>query len=105
MFAGTVIRDERTIAIENASYRWAYLFLAFGLLASTMYRSFVRNESSWDLIALVILSGALTAIFQGSRKVLTKRSAMIAALAAVAAAVIGLLLTIFATSFRAASGG
>jgi hypothetical protein len=28
----TVHRDERTLAVENASYRWAYLFLSFALL-------------------------------------------------------------------------
>ena len=33
-----VQRDERTIAFENAGYRWSYLFLSFGLLALVAYR-------------------------------------------------------------------
>ena len=28
----TIIRDERTITVENTSYRWGYLLLSFGLL-------------------------------------------------------------------------
>ena len=27
-----VERDERTVAVENASYRWAYLVLTYALL-------------------------------------------------------------------------
>ena len=49
MSANLVQRDERTTAIENASYRWAYLFLSFGLLLVVAYRSFARQESPWDL--------------------------------------------------------
>jgi len=47
-------RNQRTIAIENAGYRWAYLTLSFGLLPSTAYRAFIRHEASWDLLRLVI---------------------------------------------------
>jgi hypothetical protein len=54
-----VDRDERTIAVENASYRWAYMFMSFGLLLLVGYRSFVHHESSWDLFALVILGGGV----------------------------------------------
>jgi hypothetical protein len=68
-----VQRDERTTVVENASYRWAYLFLSFGLLAIVVYRSFVRQENSWDLLGLVILGGAATIIYQGFHKVLGKQ--------------------------------
>ena len=55
---GTVVhRDERTTAVENASYRWAYLVLSFGLLLIVAFRSFVYGESAWDLLALVVLGG------------------------------------------------
>jgi hypothetical protein len=60
----TVDRDERTVVIENASYRWAYAFVTFGLLALVAYRSFVHNESPWDLMALVILGGFLSGAYQ-----------------------------------------
>ena len=67
----TIDRDERTVAVENASYRWAYLFLSFGLLALVAYRGFVHHENSWDLTALVVLGGFLTAAYQWFHKVLT----------------------------------
>lgn len=82
-----IVRDERTVAIENASYRWAYLLLTFGLLVSTAYRSFVRHESSWDLLGLVIGGGVFTSSYQGARQVLTWRWAMISG-AAVAVALV-----------------
>jgi len=44
-----VQRDERTVAVENASYRWACTFVSFALLIDVMYRGAVRNEAAWDL--------------------------------------------------------
>jgi len=44
-----VERDERTVAVENASYRWAYLLLTYALLVDVMYRSLVRHEASPDI--------------------------------------------------------
>jgi hypothetical protein len=67
----TVNRDERTVAVENASYRWAYLFLSFGLLALVAYRSFVHQESPWDLMTLVVLGGILSAAYQWFHTILT----------------------------------
>ena len=70
--SATVQRDERTVSVENASYRWAYLILTFGILASVAYRGFVRDEQSWDLLGLVMMAGAVTTLYQGSRRVLTR---------------------------------
>ena len=80
MTTTSITHDERTVAVENASYRWGYLLLAFGLLLSTAYRSFVRAESSWDLLALVVLSGVVTTAFQWRRRTLSRRSALFAAM-------------------------
>ena len=86
--AAPALRDERTLAVENASYRWAYLFLSFGLLAAVAYRSFARGEQSWDLLALVVLGGALCAAYQAFHRLLTTRwAAWIAATMVAAAAV------------------
>lgn len=66
-----VPRDERTTAVEHAGYRWGYLLLAYGVLLSSAYRGFVGGESSWELLALVIVSGVITTAYQGRRKVLS----------------------------------
>lgn len=93
--ATSIQRDERTVAIENGSYRWAYLFLSFGLLALVAYRSFARNESPWDLMALVILGGLLSAAYQWFNRVLSAQWAatclLTVVLAGVMAAVIAWL--------------
>lgn len=86
-----VSRDERTITVENASYRWAYLFLSFGILALVAYRSFVRHESSWDLTALVVLGGILSAGYQWFHKVLTGQWAATCLITIVAAGVLAAL--------------
>ncbi len=87
-----VERDERTVAIENASYRLAYLILSFGLLLSTMYRSFFRHEASWDLLGLVLLGGAVTTLYRQNYRALPRRWLLVSlsamALAAALAAII-----------------
>ena len=77
-----VERDERTVAVENASYRWAYLLLTYALLVDVMYRSFVRHEATWDLLALVIVGGAVCTVFQARQKILAHGWVMKAVLVA-----------------------
>ena len=69
----SVSRDERTSVVENTSYRIAYLVMSYGLLASVAYRGFVLQQSSWDLLALVILGGITATMYQGINKVLSRR--------------------------------
>ena len=89
-----VARDERTVSVENTSYRWAYLFLSFGLLLSTAYRAFVHGEQPWDLLGLVIVSGAITTAYQGNQRVLTRRWVMLSVAAVVAAMLIGAIMVL-----------
>ena len=78
MLESPTLRDERTEFVENSSYRWAHLVLSYGVLASVAYRGFVRNETSWDLLALVIGAGAVATLYQGKHRVLSSRWAMLA---------------------------
>ncbi len=92
-----VSRDERTTVVENASYRIAYFVMSFGLLACVAYRGFVLQQSSWDLLALVVLGGATATMYQGNSKVLSTRWIM----ATVATFIIaGLLAVAFIMLFR-----
>ena len=92
MTARPVLRDERTVAAENASYRWAYLTLSFGLLAAAAWRSLVTGEPAWDLLALVLVGGAVATIHQGRERVLGVRWAFLSIAAAlVGAAAVALL--------------
>jgi hypothetical protein len=89
-------RDERTVAVENASYRWAYLSLTFALLLDVAYRSFFRGEAPWDLLALVMGGGLLCTLYQGKHRILGRtwaRAALVAfCVGAVLAAVLALAL-------------
>jgi len=83
-----VLKDERTLAVENSSYRWAYFVLTFGVLVVVAYRSFWWREAHWDLLALVILSGFVASMYQGAYRILSRRWVLIAiATASVAASV------------------
>jgi hypothetical protein len=46
-------KDERTMSVENQSYRIGYLILDFGILIDIMYRAFMFNESAWDLFGII----------------------------------------------------
>lgn len=88
----SVQRDERTSAVENAGYRWAYLFLSFGLLALVAYRSFVNHESPWDLLLLVVLGGGVGTAYQGRHRVLSRHWAVASLLAGVVAALLAAII-------------
>ena len=84
----SIERDERTVAVENASYRWGYLCTSFGVLALVAYRSFARNEANWDLVALVIFGGFVPILYQAFNRVLTPRWARTQIVALIAAAIV-----------------
>ena len=50
-------RDERETSL--AGDRLAYIVMSFGLLAIVAYRSFVDGVASWELLALLMLSGVV----------------------------------------------
>jgi hypothetical protein len=91
----SVQRDERTVLVENAGYRWAYLFLSFGLLVLVGYRSFVYHESSWDLLALVVLGGGVGTAYQSFHRVLSTRWVIASLLAVLMAAALAAMMVWF----------
>ena len=92
-----VERDERTVAVENASYRWAYGVLTYALLVDVMYRALFRREAAWDLMALVIVGGAICTAYQARQKTLGHAWVMKAVLGAVIAAVIAFIAAVAMT--------
>jgi len=63
--------DERTVAVEYASYKWAYIFISYALFIDVAYRAAMRNEAAWDLMALVIGAAAVSTIYQARQKTLS----------------------------------
>ncbi len=62
-------RDERTVAVENASCGLAYLFLTIALLIDVIYRNIVYHEMAWDLMAFIIVGGAIRMVYKARKKV------------------------------------
>lgn len=92
MSATVVDRDERTLAVENASYRWGYLVLAFGLLGAVAYRSWLFQESAWDLLGLVVGGGLVITCYQWSHQTLSRRWVWVTGVAMLLAAVLAAVL-------------
>lgn len=86
-----VYRDERTITIENAAYRWSYLVVSFGLLLSVAIRSLERGEASWDLLSLIVLGGLVNVVYQAAHRTLNKRWAIVSVVTMIAAMVFAAL--------------
>ena len=63
-----VQQDERTEAVGNVGYSLALNFISFALLIDAMYRGLFRNEAAWDLLALVVISGAIAMTYQVRHK-------------------------------------
>ncbi|MCX7681969.1 MAG: hypothetical protein N2508_08430 [Anaerolineae bacterium] len=68
-----VVRDERTTAVENASYRLAYTVLSFGALVIVAWRALFLRQPLWDLIALVCLTSVLATAYQAVHNIFTRR--------------------------------
>ena len=60
----SVVRDERTVVVEHANDRLAFGFILFALLLDVIYRSLVRQEASWDLLAIVIVGGVGSILYE-----------------------------------------
>lgn len=93
-----VDRDERTTAVENAAYRWAFGFLTFALLIDVAARSFLRNEAPWDLLFLVIAGGIIVNLLQARARALPGHWSRRVALAIACAALIAMVCALIAYS-------
>ncbi len=92
-----VDRDERTLSVENAGYRWSYFVLTYGILVIVAYRAFVHNESSWDLMGLVVLGGVFNVAYRSFGRVLRRRWFAMAGVAIVTAGVLAWVLILLRT--------
>ena len=83
-----VQRDERTVCVENASYRWAHSVLTYALLIDVCFRGVVRHEAAWDLMAFVIVGGIFCSVYQAHWAALPHGWARKVTLVSLAAAVV-----------------
>ena len=75
-------RDERTLAIENAGHRLAYMVLIVGTLLAVAYRTYVSGQPSHDLLVLAVASGLINFGYRAARRTFTPRVQRASAIAA-----------------------
>lgn len=73
----SVVRDERTVAVENASYKWACIFIMYALFIDVAYRGLVYEEAAWDLLALACVPGVIGTIYQARHKTVSSWLALL----------------------------
>lgn len=84
-----LVRDEREAAVDAAADRLSYLVISFGLLAVVAVRSLADRETSWDLLALVVISGLVGAVVRAQRHVVTRRWLTVLIVTLAVAALVG----------------
>jgi hypothetical protein len=94
-------KDERTMSVENQSYRIGYLILDFGILIDIMYRAFMFNDSAWDLFGIIFIGGLITTIYQYKGKILTKNWVKSTVLISILSAIVGAAMVILFKLFTA----
>ncbi len=87
-----VLRDERTVAVENVSYKWAFAFVTFALLVDVMYRGLFRNEAAWDLMALACVPGIICSIYYARQTTLTAHDWVTIAVLAICSAAVAFVI-------------
>lgn len=91
-----VRRDERTVAVENVSYRWASSFVSIALLIDVMCRGLFFDEAAWELLALACVPGFVCLFYQARQKtlVLSWKSMLLLVFAMILAAATSVILTL-----------
>jgi hypothetical protein len=74
--ASLVPRGEREVRIDLAADRLAYLAVSYGLLLIVAYRSFVRADTAWDLLGLVVLGGIVGLAYRVGHGSVSRRSTL-----------------------------
>lgn len=87
-------RDERELAVDLAADRLAAIVLSFGILAIVAWRAFVDDEASWELLALLILSGIVGTGYRIGKRTTSVRLVSVMALAAAVAVVVAIVLAV-----------
>jgi hypothetical protein len=64
-----VKRDERTVAVENAGFKWGFYCLYLGLLLDGLYRDKVRHENIGDVFVVLGVGVAVVIGYRIRRKV------------------------------------
>lgn len=88
-------KDEREIAVENASYSLSYKILNYAILADIIYRSLVYKQGTLDLLGIVILGGVVAMMYQFRYKLGSHNTVKVTLVVTLVATVIAALISFF----------
>ena len=88
------VRDEREAAVERGGDRLAYFVVSYGLLLIVAYRSFVEQQASWDLLALVVAGGIVSVVYRVWRRGLSRNALVLVGLTIAIAVLVGALVAL-----------
>jgi len=89
-----LVRDEREAAVEQGGDRLAYIVVSYGLLLIVAYRSFVEQQASWDLLALVVVGGIVSVGYRMWRRGLSRSALLVVGLTIASAVLVGSLISL-----------
>jgi hypothetical protein len=58
-----VERDERTVAVENAAFKWGFYSLYLGILLDCLYRHKIRHLDTGDLFVVLGVGVAIVTVY------------------------------------------
>jgi hypothetical protein len=91
--------DERAATVQSSNYLWAYIFITYSLLVDVAVRAAFRNEAAWDLLAIVITGGIVSAVYQAHQNTLVQSWTWKALFVLLAIAVISAVIAAVAQSY------
>ena len=84
----SLARDEREREIDLRADRAAYMVVTYGLLVLVMLRAVLRDEAAWDLMALVLLGGAVNLGYTAWKRAVSHQLLLLSLSIAVVSAVV-----------------
>ncbi len=84
----SLARDEREREIDLRADRAAYVVVTYGLLVLVMARAVLRDEGAWDLMALVLLGGAVNLGYTTWKRAVSRQMVALTICIGVVAAVV-----------------
>jgi hypothetical protein len=99
MTSKIVEKDERTIHVENISYKFGFQFMTYAIFVDVIYRSLRFHEGSFDLILIVLLSCLPIIVYQYKEKIYPKNMIRNVALLSVIIAILASMLAFVIKTF------
>lgn len=87
-------RDEREASLDAGGDRLAYIVVSYGLLLVVVYRSYMEQQASWELLGLVVLGGAVSTAYRLWHRAFTRQATIVLGLTSLVALAVAAILAL-----------